>query len=50
MPGKRVDEDIAHNAARAALDGAEPLSHSAYKVPVLETLVRRAMLDAAQGA
>ena len=44
--GKRVDEDAAAQAARAALDGATPLSKNAYKLPLFETLVRRAILKA----
>ncbi len=31
---------------RAALDGATPLSKNAYKLPLFETLVRRAILKA----
>ena len=50
LAGKRIDEETARIAARAALEGAQPLSHNAYKVPVLETLVHRALLEAAQGA
>jgi len=46
LAGKRVDEDAAAQAARAALDGATPLSKNAHKLPVFETLVRRAILKA----
>jgi len=33
-------------AARAALDGATPLAKNAYKLPLFETLIRRAILQA----
>jgi len=49
LAGKRIDEEVARAAAHAALDGAQPLSHNAYKVPVLESLVRRAVLEANRG-
>jgi xanthine dehydrogenase YagS FAD-binding subunit len=47
LTGKRVDDAAARNAGRAALEGASPLAHNAYKLPLFETLVRRAILDAA---
>lgn len=46
LVGKRVDETIAAQAGRAALEGATPLSKNAYKVPLFEALVRRAILKA----
>ncbi len=46
LTGKRIDEDAAAEAGRAALDGATPLSKNAYKLPLFETLVRRAILKA----
>ena len=45
--GRRIDENAAAQAACAALDGATPLAKNAYKLPLLETLVRRAILKAA---
>jgi len=45
--GKRVDEQVARDAARAALSGAAPLTGNAYKLPIFETLVRRAIVAAA---
>jgi xanthine dehydrogenase YagS FAD-binding subunit len=45
--GKIVSEQAAQIAARAALDGAIPLTKNAYKLPVFETLVRRAILSLA---
>lgn len=46
--GRRVDENAAREAGRAALAGATPLSRNAYKLPLFETLARRAILAAAQ--
>jgi xanthine dehydrogenase YagS FAD-binding subunit len=46
LTGKRIDDATARQAARAALDGATPLSKNAYKLPLFETLVRRAILEA----
>jgi xanthine dehydrogenase YagS FAD-binding subunit len=47
MVGKPVSEEIASAAGRAALTGAAPLTKNAYKLPILETLVRRAILSVA---
>ena len=44
--GKLIDEDIARAAGHAALQGAAPLTKNAYKMPIFETLVRRAILAA----
>ena len=49
LAGKQVTEDVVREAARAALAGAMPLSHNAYKLPVFEALVRRAILEATKG-
>jgi xanthine dehydrogenase YagS FAD-binding subunit len=46
LTGKRIDESVAAQAAHAALDGATPLSKNAYKLPLFEALVRRAILNA----
>ncbi|HUN95779.1 MAG TPA: FAD binding domain-containing protein [Bradyrhizobium sp.] len=48
LTGKRIDEGTAAQAAHAALDGATPLSKNAYKLPLFEALVRRAILKAAE--
>ncbi|MGA7328480.1 MAG: FAD binding domain-containing protein [Rhodomicrobium sp.] len=45
--GKRIGETIARAAASAALEGATPLAKNAYKLPLFEALVRRAVLKAA---
>ena len=50
LTGNRIAEDTARAAAHAALAGATPLSQNAYKLPIFEALVRRAVLDAAKGA
>jgi xanthine dehydrogenase YagS FAD-binding subunit len=47
LTGKPINEETARAAARAAMQGATPLSQNAYKVPVFETVVRRAILAAA---
>ena len=48
LHGKRVTEALARDAATAAVAGATPLSRNAYKVPVLEAVVRRTILAAAK--
>ncbi|MEE9219758.1 MAG: FAD binding domain-containing protein [Acidobacteriota bacterium] len=40
-----IDETSATEAARLALDGAEPLEHNSYKIPLARNLVRRALLE-----
>lgn len=47
LTGKPLTEDLARQAARAAVAGATPLSKNGYKVPVLETVVWRTILAAA---
>jgi len=46
---RRVDEESAREAARLAVASATPLSSNAYKLPLFETLVRRAILAAVAG-
>ena len=46
MKGKALDAASLEGAARLALEGAEPLSKNAYKVPLTQTLVRRALAKA----
>ena len=43
LAGRAIDEALLRTAARAALEGAAPLSRNAYKLPIFEALVRRAM-------
>ena len=42
--GKRVDETVAVAAGKAAMKSATPLSGNKYKVPVFETIIKRAIL------
>jgi xanthine dehydrogenase YagS FAD-binding subunit len=49
LAGKVVNEESAREAARAAIEGATPLSENAYKLPIFEAIVRRAILAAASG-
>lgn len=46
LAGRAINEESARAAARAAMKGATPLSENGYKVPIFETLVRRAVLAA----
>jgi xanthine dehydrogenase YagS FAD-binding subunit len=46
LRGARVTEELARQVAAAAVAGATPLSKNAYKVPVLEAVVRRTILAA----
>ena len=43
MRGKPRDEATAILAAELAIQGAQPLQHNAYKVPLLRNLVKRAI-------
>jgi len=45
--GERISEEAAKAAGRAALAGAAPLAKNTYKLPIFETLVRRAILAVA---
>ena len=44
VKGKRIDEPVAREAARAAMTNAEPLANNRYKVPLFEVLIRRTLL------
>jgi xanthine dehydrogenase YagS FAD-binding subunit len=50
LMGSIIDASVAEAAGRAALNGATPLAKNAYKLPILATLVRRAVMKAATGA
>ena len=43
LVGKTISTDLLMNVAKVALEGAEPLARNAYKVPLTQTLVRRAL-------
>jgi len=47
LEGQRVDEPLAAKAGEAAAEGATPLGKNAYKVQLVKTAVRRAILLAA---
>jgi xanthine dehydrogenase YagS FAD-binding subunit len=47
LVGRAINEETARDAAREAVKGATPLSENAYKLPIFEALVRRAILRAA---
>lgn len=47
LAGKRLTDDLARQAAHAAVADATPLSKNGYKVPILETVVRRTILAVA---
>lgn len=50
LTGKAVSGSTAQAAADAALQGARPLSHNAYKVQLARVCLKRAILKAAGGA
>src|SRR5262249_46125164 len=43
LVGKKIDRDVLNEVARLALAEAVPLEKNAYKVPLTQTLVRRAL-------
>ena len=43
LAGKTLDEATIAKAAEMAIDGAKPLSQNGYKLPLIKTLVRRAL-------
>ena len=49
LAGKTLGPDVLAEAARLALQGAQPLEKNAYKVPLAQTLVRRALAKAVNG-
>jgi xanthine dehydrogenase YagS FAD-binding subunit len=46
LVGKTMSSDVLLNAAKIALAGARPLEKNAYKIPLTQTLVRRALAKA----
>src|SRR5882724_8888290 len=46
LVGKTINDDVLTNTARIALSGAEPLEKNGYKIPLAQTLVRRALAKA----
>ncbi len=49
LVGRAVDATSAADAGRAAVQGAEPLRDNAFRLPMIETAVRRAVLAAVEG-
>ena len=47
LQGKSLDEATAAAAGAAAVDGARPMSKNAYKVPLTQAVVKRALLSLA---
>ncbi|RUL87825.1 FAD binding domain-containing protein [Tautonia sociabilis] len=47
LAGKKLDRSTAEAAGQAATTGAKPLSKNGYKVPLVKTAVKRALLRAA---
>lgn len=48
LDGKRIDESVAKQIGDLAADGARPLSGNAYKVQLVKTAVKRAVLATAR--
>ncbi len=46
IAGQRQDPNIAELAGRSAIHGAQPVALNAFKVPLMESLVRRAVREA----
>jgi xanthine dehydrogenase YagS FAD-binding subunit len=49
LAGSAVNPSTAEAAAKAAVEGAQPLSQNAYKVQLAQVAVKRALLDAVKG-
>jgi xanthine dehydrogenase YagS FAD-binding subunit len=49
LAGKALNESVAEQAGKAAVEGASPLSGNAYKVKLASVAVKRALLEAARG-
>ena len=43
IAGKPRNEEIAKMAGELAVQGAQPLAHNAYKIPLMRNLVKRAI-------
>jgi xanthine dehydrogenase YagS FAD-binding subunit len=48
LKGKEINEAVAEAAGKAATEGAKPLSRNAYKVRLVQTAVKRAVMQAVQ--
>ena len=47
LAGRRLNAEVAAEAARIALEGAEPLAKNRFKVPLTQAMVRRALTKVA---
>lgn len=50
LAGKSIDDNIAREAARAMAASASPLTGNAYKVPIVEAVLARTILNAARAS
>jgi len=50
LVGKTLSPDVLIEVGRLALEGAQPLEKNTYKVPLTQTLVRRALKQAVNGS
>jgi xanthine dehydrogenase YagS FAD-binding subunit len=46
LTGKTLSKDLLAEVAKVALQGAEPLAKNGYKIPLTQTLIRRALAKA----
>jgi len=46
LKGKAINEKLAAQAGKAAVEGATPMEHNRYKVPLFEVLVKRTVMGA----
>ena len=46
IKGKKVDQDLAELAGKSEMHGAHPLNYNAFKIPLMASLVMRAVRDA----
>lgn len=47
LQGKQLTGELAHTASVEALNGASPLAHNMYKVPIFMAVIRRTIMKAA---
>jgi xanthine dehydrogenase YagS FAD-binding subunit len=48
LTGKKINVSVAEETAAKALEGAKPLKMNGHKLPITQTLVKRAILEAAE--
>jgi xanthine dehydrogenase YagS FAD-binding subunit len=44
LTGKTLNEENARAAAKASMQGAEPMTHNGFKIPLFEAIVRRTLM------